>query len=209
MKINYIKDKEINIDKSDQLGAAPYVDTLEKIIMTSETPFTVGLFGGWGVGKSSIIRTIQEKFNTDKNLKIAVFIYDAWKYANDSFRRTFLYELKEHFSLDVSDRFNSFYEDRSEDIEHKLAVKKFSVWWWLTLSPLFLILIWMLPAQKDLKVTTTIISIILTIITTLLRETFVQYKVTVSKPKTFAPEQFEEIFKEIVKVQGKLEKRHI
>lgn len=198
MKMNFIKDKEINLNKDDLLGAKPYVNTLEKIIIACETPFTIGLFGGWGVGKSSIIRTIKEKFNEEKSSQIKVFSYDAWKYANDSFRRTFLYELKESFNIDATDKFNSFYEDRSEDINHKLAVKKFSIWWWLMFSPLILLLIWILPTQTDLKITTTIISLILTIITTLLRETFVQYKVTVSKPKTFAPEQFEEIFNEVI-----------
>ena len=149
MNINYIKDKEINLDKNDLLGAKPYVDALHKIIETSDTPFTIGLFGGWGVGKSSIIRTIQEKFKEDKKSDTTVFIYDAWKYANDSFRRTFLYELKEHFKLDVKDKFKYFYEDINEDVEHKLAINKYSLLWWLMFSPLVLLFIWALPTQTD------------------------------------------------------------
>lgn len=198
MNINYIPDKEINLEKGDLLGAEPYVNTLSEIIEKSNSPFTIGLFGGWGVGKSSIIETIKEKFNTDEKSDMAVFKYDAWKYSNDSFRRTFLYELKEFFKLEMTDSFESFYEDRSEDIDHKLAVKKHSFWWWLTLSPLLLILIWLFPGESDLKISTTIISVILTVISTLLRETFVQYKVTISKQKVFAPEQFEKIFSEII-----------
>ena len=198
MNINYIPDKEINLEKCDLLGAEPYVSTLSEIIEKSNSPFTIGLFGGWGVGKSSIIETIKEKFNTNEKSDIAVFKYDAWKYSNDSFRRTFLYELKEFFKLEMTDSFESFYEDRNEEIDHKLAVKKYSFWWWLTLSPLLLILIWLFPSENDLKIATTIISVILTIITTLLRETFVQYKVTISKQKIFAPEQFEKIFSEII-----------
>ncbi|WP_418887130.1 P-loop NTPase fold protein, partial [Galbibacter orientalis] len=53
MKINYIPDKEINLDENDLLGAQPYAETLSEIISHSNTPFTIGLFGGWGVGKSS------------------------------------------------------------------------------------------------------------------------------------------------------------
>jgi hypothetical protein len=198
MNIIYIPDREINLEKGDLLGAEPYVNTLSEIITKSNTPFTIGLFGGWGVGKSSIIETIKEKFNNDEKSDVAVFKYDAWKYSNDSFRRTFLYELKEFFKLGMTDSFESFYEDRSEDIDHKLAVKKYSFWWWLTLSPLLLILVWLFPGESDLKISTTIISIILTVITTLLRETFVQYKVTISKQKIFAPEQFEKIFSEVI-----------
>ncbi|MEY8021190.1 P-loop NTPase fold protein [Muriicola sp. SD30] len=199
MKIKYIPDKEINLDENDLLGAKPYVDTLSEIISQSKTPFTIGLFGGWGVGKSSIIKTIEDKFNNDPKSDVAVFTYDAWKYSKDSFRRTFLFELKEFFKLDISDSFKSFYEDRSEDIDHKLAVNKYSFGWWLTLSPLLLFLILLFPAQTDVKIITSIIGVFLTIITTLLRETFVKYKVTVSKQKVFAPEQFENIFDEIIK----------
>lgn len=200
MSINYIPDEEINLENDNLLGAEPYVNTLSEIITKSKTPFTIGLFGGWGVGKSSIIKTIKDKYNNDLNSDIAVFTYDAWKYSNDSFRRTFLFELKEFFKLEGTDSFKSFYEDRSEDIDHRIALKKYSFWWWLTLSPLLLILIWALPAEMDLKITTSVISVFLTIISTLLRETFVQYKVTVSKQKIFAPEQFEKVFNEIIEV---------
>ncbi len=199
MNINYIPDKEINLDENDLLGAKPYAETLSEIISNSKTPFTVGLFGGWGVGKSSIIKTIEDKFNNDIKSDVAVFSYDAWKYSNDSFRRTFLFELKEFFKLGVSDSFNSFYEDRNEDIDHKLAINKYSLGWWISLSPLILFLVFLFPAQTDVKIITSIIGLIMTGLTTLFRATFVRYKVSVSKKKVFAPEQFEGIFDEILK----------
>ncbi len=199
MNINYIPDKEINLDKNDLLGAKPYAETLSEIISNAQTPFTIGLFGGWGVGKSSIIKTIEDKFNNDIKSDVAVFTYDAWKYSNDSFRRTFLFKLKEFFKLDVSDSFNSFYEDRNEDIDHKLAINKYSLGWWISLSPLILLLVFLFPAQTDVKIITSIIGLIMTGLTTLFRATFVRYKVSVSKKKVFAPEQFEDIFDEILK----------
>ena len=36
MNINYIPDKEINLEKDDLLGAQPYVDTLSEIISKSK-----------------------------------------------------------------------------------------------------------------------------------------------------------------------------
>jgi len=88
-KINYIPDSAINLLENDILGTSVYVDVLEKIIENCPTPYTIGLFGSWGSGKSSIIKTLKEK-NKDRE---SVFIYDAWKYSNDEFRRTFLLEL--------------------------------------------------------------------------------------------------------------------
>ncbi len=114
-KLNYIPDKEINLKKNDLLGAEPYVDTLNEIITNSETPFTIGLFGGWGVGKSSIIKTIKEKFNNDKNSEIFVFTYDAWKYSNDSFRRTFLLNFLESFNLKTKEIKSRLYSNRIQN----------------------------------------------------------------------------------------------
>ncbi|WP_456406933.1 KAP family P-loop NTPase fold protein, partial [Caldithrix abyssi] len=115
IKINYIPDKEINIEKNDLLGAKPYVITLSEILKQVETPFTIGLFGGWGVGKSSIIKTLDEKFNNDKNSDITVFVYDAWKYSNDSFRRTFLISFLEFFNLKTKEIKSRFYTKKTQN----------------------------------------------------------------------------------------------
>lgn len=199
MEIKYIKDKEVNLDKNDLLGAKPYVDTLHKIISTSDTPFTIGLFGGWGVGKSSIIRTIQEKFNNDNKTKITVFSYDAWKYSNDSFRRTFIYELKKFFNLNTNEDFDSFYNDKHEEIKTKIGISKN---WWVYLI-VFLISIFLINLTpqiegKGFEWTTFVISLFISGLITFISKSFVQYKISVTKPKSFAPEQFEEIFFETI-----------
>ena len=36
----------------DALDFTPYVETLADIIQTGDTPLTIGVFGGWGSGKS-------------------------------------------------------------------------------------------------------------------------------------------------------------
>ncbi len=115
VKINYIPDKEINIEKGDLLGAKPYVEILYDILEKAETPFTIGLFGGWGVGKSSMIKTIKERFNNDRNSGIAVFVYDAWKYSTDSFRRNFLLNFLEFFNLNTKEVKSRFYANKTQN----------------------------------------------------------------------------------------------
>src|SRR5690606_26578662 len=56
------------------------------------SPHTIGLFGAWGTGKSTIIEMVQN----DKELKMPVFLFDAWKYQEDTLRRTFLIKLVEY-----------------------------------------------------------------------------------------------------------------
>ena len=198
--MKFIPDKEINLYKDDLLGTRTYVETLVDIVKTCDTPFTIGLLGGWGSGKSSIVRTLQEKFNNDTNSKIKVFIYDAWKYSKDSFRRTFILELKRFFNLDVSQELESFYKDKHEEILGKVGLIK---GWWgyllLFLLPLIIINIKPFFIDKTFEFTTFVISLFFSALTTFIAKTFVQYKISISKPKTFAPEQFEEIFKEVIK----------
>ncbi len=198
--LNYIKDCEINLEKGDLLGTHCYVDTILQIIKNSTTPFTIGLFGGWGSGKSSIIKTIEEKFNKDKNNKTKVFVYDAWKYSRDSFRRTFILKLKEKFGLEEGDNYQDFYNDKHEDIAHKNQIDpKKTFLGLLYLLPILLFIVWFVPqASLDLQIALSVISVISTIIFYFLKDVYVQYKISVTKPKTFAPEQFEDAFDDAI-----------
>jgi len=55
MKRNFIVDQEIKLlDTTDFLNTRVYSNTLQKMIQSApvERPFTIGLFGEWGSGKS-------------------------------------------------------------------------------------------------------------------------------------------------------------
>lgn len=59
MQNKFIIDKEIDLNESDFLKTKTYANNLTKIILNTEpnSVFTIGLFGNWGTGKSSIIKT--------------------------------------------------------------------------------------------------------------------------------------------------------
>jgi Cdc6-like AAA superfamily ATPase len=126
-EIRYIPDKEVNLLELDLLGSLVYVETIQKIIENCETPYTIGLFGSWGSGKSSIIKTIKENLNNDKSKKVKVFYYDAWKYSKDDFRRTFILELRKSFNLDTKEEEELFYKDKVEDVQFKPKFDKWSI----------------------------------------------------------------------------------
>ncbi len=60
----------------DALDFRPYVETLADIIQTGNTPLTIGVFGTWGSGKTSLMRMVR------KNLpkKFITVWFGAWKY---------------------------------------------------------------------------------------------------------------------------------
>jgi len=73
-------DNETNIDFLN------YSETAELISATlkqeSIRPVSLGLFGGWGVGKSSLMRMVIDDISTDdKNL---ILQFDAWLFQRPS-----------------------------------------------------------------------------------------------------------------------------
>jgi pantothenate kinase-related protein Tda10 len=43
--------------ETDALDFTPYVETLADIVQTGNTPLTIGVFGTWGSGKTSLRRS--------------------------------------------------------------------------------------------------------------------------------------------------------
>jgi hypothetical protein len=96
MDDNYrlLPDKPLGYDENTPdavlFGYNDLADSLLATIKHAPTPFTIGLFGKWGTGKSTVINLLKTKIDS-KTHKIV--IYDAWKYEKDDLRRTFLLEV--------------------------------------------------------------------------------------------------------------------
>ncbi|HEY9153065.1 MAG TPA: SUMF1/EgtB/PvdO family nonheme iron enzyme, partial [Anaerolineales bacterium] len=71
----------------DALDFTPYVETLVDVCKTASTPLTIGVFGTWGSGKTSLMQMV--KNGLPENFTVAWF--DAWKYdKEETLWRTFL-----------------------------------------------------------------------------------------------------------------------
>jgi hypothetical protein len=61
------------------LGYNKYVDALASVVTGGEPArFTVGIYGAWGVGKSSVLKALDAKVSSNE---IPVVTFDAWRYA--------------------------------------------------------------------------------------------------------------------------------
>lgn len=108
------------------LNTSTYVDALVHCVNNApdNKTFTIGLFGEWGSGKSSIVKTALERIEDEakkKKEKVATIIYDSWKYSGDSFRRMFLYELRKEFEFEQTEDMKRFYSTENRD--HKIETK--------------------------------------------------------------------------------------
>ena len=90
-KFNILRDEPLTNKEADRFGYSDIADKLIDIIQEVKSPFTIGLYGKWGSGKTSICKLVEKNLEDINDFKI--FYFDVWKYEKDSFRRQFLIEL--------------------------------------------------------------------------------------------------------------------
>ncbi|MGD2250722.1 MAG: P-loop NTPase fold protein [Candidatus Methanofastidiosia archaeon] len=74
-----LSDKETDIDA---LGFEPYANSLSEFIVEKGiTPFTIGIFGSWGSGKTSLMLMLKKKLESKYNVKTVWF--NAWKFDDE------------------------------------------------------------------------------------------------------------------------------
>jgi formylglycine-generating enzyme required for sulfatase activity len=70
----------------DQLDFVPYAKTLADIIAEpgTDTPLTIGVFGGWGQGKTSLMRMVQRRLEdtASSNFPVRAVWFNAWLYSH-------------------------------------------------------------------------------------------------------------------------------
>lgn len=65
-------------------------ENLHRLIETAESAVTIGLEGGWGSGKSTVINLLRSNLSAQKGDKTLFYIFDAWSHDGDPLRRIFL-----------------------------------------------------------------------------------------------------------------------
>lgn len=75
-----------DIEPKPILDFEAYSETISNIVKGSHPKFSVGIYGEWGSGKTTLMRLIQEKLRT--NDQILTVWFNAWRY-----------EREDHFAL--------------------------------------------------------------------------------------------------------------
>ena len=194
--IKFIPDEEINLNDKDLLETKRYADTLKKTILSARPKHTIGLFGHWGTGKSSIIRTVKKELENEQNEikeRIKFIIYDAWKYSGDSFRRTFILRLQKELDPNASHDNDNLYHDTIEERTYNSIKRGIVIYALIPASILAFTFFSLKILGIDLGWVTVLAltSIILVIVYKVLDYSYSGYKYVTHRNKVFAPEQFE------------------
>jgi hypothetical protein len=92
-----------NETDQDLLGFSIHAKLLHSIIGDAKMlPVTVGLFGDWGGGKSSILKILQHDLDQDEHIAVIYFnswVFEGYEDAKSAILTTLLGELREHRNL--------------------------------------------------------------------------------------------------------------
>lgn len=214
--IKTIKMDDINLEKIDYLNSKIYSDELKEKIneyldSKSCEPLYIGIIGGWGSGKTTIVNNA---LNDIKNAR--VFRYDAWKYEDDSFRRTFIKSILDQSGINSHTEeyrkvAESLYEDysissnsilerielsRKKDKNYKSAAAY--------IIAIIVIVIVLVSGFIVMEKYDSVLGFLLTTLSSIGFFNLLYAQTTYSKTKLFSPEQFYHVFKRILeKTSGK------
>lgn len=142
MKLLADKPQSGKTNKSVDFAYDDLTKSIIQLIEASPRPFTIGLFGKWGTGKSTIIETLRHKL--DKRQYVFVK-FDVWKYESDALRRSFLIDLAQQ--LKGKTPFAKIDEKYIERLRRKLytstqrSEEKFKLSWRSLVVPLAIIIV--------------------------------------------------------------------
>lgn len=102
------------ISENLKFGHGEIANTLERIVTVCHAPFTIGLYGKWGSGKSTITENLKVAL---KKRCVPLVIFDVWKHEGDALRRTFLKELDSQLKSDFGHTFYNIQYELSSRID--------------------------------------------------------------------------------------------
>ncbi|HNP19357.1 MAG TPA: P-loop NTPase fold protein [Fulvivirga sp.] len=106
MAKKYLTDKVLDDISKDRFGHANLASEIVDIIQTQETPLHIGIFGKWGVGKSTTVGFIQD--NVSKLPKIKFIVVNVWKHQSEGLRRKFILDISEQLEIPIDDVYSQF-----------------------------------------------------------------------------------------------------
>ncbi|MEG1718646.1 MAG: P-loop NTPase fold protein, partial [Bacteroidales bacterium] len=107
-----------NETSEDLLGFSVHTSIIKKVVMNENNlPITIGLYGDWGSGKSSLLKIIENELNKDKDT--VVIYFDGWSFESfDDAKMALIQGIIDE--LERNEKFLNKVEDKLNGIFKKL-----------------------------------------------------------------------------------------
>lgn len=205
-----LPDKPLSHIKKQDLDFAytEFAESLAQIIENAPRPFTIGMFGKWGAGKSTIIQNLEDKLDERKYIYLG---FDVWKYEADALRRSFLIDIAEQLNqkrsflrspIDINKLENELYKAETFNKE------KFKPSWRSLLVILATMAAVFLFSKKTQNPSTTVaatvsaasigVAVVIIDFFRKIDPSMLIQKVSLTRTPIGSPEQFERIFRETI-----------
>ena len=203
----FFTDDVLTDEAEDKFGHTSFVETLKRILSECTPPFSIGVFGTWGLGKSTIAKFLENKI---KNENWETVNINLWKYSSKSLRRIILIEIAKKV-CDKKELDNLFKELYTE-IEKPMAGSMKDIWqnyglvvviWLIVMISIIGILIYSALTGKFVAGIAAFPVTALGYALTKLTEKLIGFSKTVKKKETLHEEQFESLLIEKIRKAGK------
>lgn len=117
---------DIETDK-DLLGFSVHANLIKDVVTNVKNlPITIGLYGDWGSGKSSVLKILEKELEEDKNS--IVIYFDGWTFESfDDAKLALIQGIVDE--LEKSEKFKEKVKDKVEDIVNAFSKLKRSINW--------------------------------------------------------------------------------
>ena len=117
---------DIETDK-DLLGFSVHANLIKDVVTNVKNlPITIGLYGDWGSGKSSVLKILEKELEEDKNS--IVIYFDGWTFESfDDAKLALIQGIVDE--LEKSEKFKEKVKDKAEDIKNAFSKLKKSINW--------------------------------------------------------------------------------
>ena len=199
-KIDYYRDNALTSSSDDQFQHKHYVSVLKDILLHSETPINVGLYGKWGVGKSSILHMLKEEIKNNSELDDFEYVeVDAWGISGKSLQQGILEEINAKLEYPLK---QEVLEDRLYNVHHIDSIesnKLFKSYWWIWTAIAGFVMPLIIHAKDDIFSALSLIGFasIVAVLVPLARLFFSTSKKII--PRVVSTIQFNKIYDEMIK----------